>query len=172
MLLSTLSFFISYTVSLWLSVAAASCIFKRWEGGSTFSRHVWQGGRKHETDEGETVGGGMPNPRTVYTHTVLLYIYIKLNHPLSFFPCVVSYSPQHRNFVPLSVNLIRIIIRAQASEAWASASPSVDLPLPPPHFFLFHPLLLSSPLQLTFHFLSHPPSSNSSPLLMPKPFLC
>lgn len=45
-------------------------------------------------------------------------------------------------FVPLSVNLIRIIIRAQASEPRASASPSVDLPpllLPPPRFLPLHP---------------------------------
>lgn len=55
--------------------------------------------------------------------------------------------PLPLHFVPLLVNLIRIIIRAQASEARASASPSVDLPLPPPHFFpFFFPILLSSPL--------------------------
>lgn len=60
--------------------------------------------------------------------------------------------PLPLHFVPLLVNLIRIIIRAQASEARASASPSVDLPLLPPHFF---PFFFQSSAPLLSLWLSH-----------------
>lgn len=104
------------------------------------------------------------------THSPLQYVYVHFfTLCLSVF-CVswgisqIPPPPLPLHFVPVSVNLIRIIICTQASRVRASASPSVDLPLPPPHFFPFHILLSSSGTHLS---LLLPSSTCSSSLLFP-----
>lgn len=169
MLLSAF-FLISSTVCPSLSLAAASYIFKRWEGGSTFSRHVWRGGRRHETEEGETVG--------THKRTVLQYVYIKLNHPLSLFFSVVRYFPDPTS----SSCAFRAALCESHQDNYSRTGirgTSICLsfcwphPASPSFFPFFFFMLLSSKTHLSLIFPSLSSFlTNSSLFVMLKPFLC